>query len=135
LDGEKVLIWCYGAIAGIFQFLFGGWTLLIQTLLAVATFDIITGFWVGAKNAKANSRDLGAGFPRKIGMFVVVALAHLIDKALGSATPVVQTVALCWYIGKEGVSVTENLGKLGVPLPPFIVVALEQLQKEGNKDG
>ena len=69
---------------------------------------------------------------RKVRIFALVALVALVDRVVGSATPLVQTATIYWYVGNEGISIMENLGKMDVPLPSPLKKALEQLQ-EGNR--
>lgn len=117
----------------LFSFLFWEWSMSLKILVAVVTFDIITGILASSKTGKTNSKVGKKGIPRKVGIFVLVALATLVDRVVGSATPLVQTATIFWYVGNEGISVMENLGKMGVPLPGPLTKALEQLKEVDSK--
>jgi toxin secretion/phage lysis holin len=69
---------------------------------------------------------------RKGVILVVVGIAVLLDSMLGNPEPILRTLAIYFYAAREGISVTENLGIIGVSLPPVIVKVLEQLQEKGE---
>lgn len=117
----------------LFSFLFWEWSMSLKILVAVVTFDIITGILASSKTGKTNSKVGKKGIPRKVGIFVLVALATLVDRVVGSATPLIQAATIFWYVGNEGISVMENLGKMGVPLPGPLKKALEQLKEVDSK--
>lgn len=120
----------FALTATLLQFLFGGWTLPIKILVAAISLDIITGVLAASKRGKGNSKAFEKGLKHKIGIFVLVALAHLIDKVIGTSEPIIQTATIYWYVGKEGFSIMENAGKIGVPLPTPLIKALEQLNED-----
>lgn len=128
----NVLKVLFAFMATLLQFLFWEWSLALQILVVVVTFDVITGVLASAKTGKTNSGVGRKGLSRKVGIFVLVALAALVDRVVGSTTPLVQTATIYWYVGNEGISIMENLGKMDVPLPSPLKKALEQLQ-EGNR--
>jgi toxin secretion/phage lysis holin len=111
---------------------FGGWDAALNVLIVLVVLDYITGLLGAIKLKKVNSEVMYWGGIRKIIIFAVVALAVLFDRMLGAPDPVLRTLAIYFYVAREGLSVTENLGKLGVPLPPVIVRVLEQLQTKGG---
>ena len=65
----------------------------------------------------------------------MVALAHLLDKGTGMEAPVLQTAVIWYLIGNEGISITENLAEIGVPLPKSLLYALARLKKEDTNNG
>ncbi|HUX47225.1 MAG TPA: phage holin family protein, partial [Desulfosporosinus sp.] len=71
---------------------------------------------------------------RKGLVLAVVVVAVLLDKMVGNSEPILRTLAIYFYVTREGISVTENLGILGVPLPPSISRVLIQLQKKDDSD-
>ena len=129
----NVLKVLFAFAATLLQFLFWEWSLALQILVAVVTFDVITGVLASAKTGKTNSRVGRKGISRKVGIFVLVALATLVDRVVSSATPLVQTATIYWYVGNEGISIMENLGKMGVDLPGPLRKALEQLKEGSSK--
>lgn len=109
----------------------GGWDIALRILIFLMILDYITGFLGAVKQKKVNSEVMFWGGIRKISILAVVALAVLFDQLLGNPDPVLRTLAIYYYVGREGVSVTENFGIIGVPLPPKLRNVLEQLQEKG----
>lgn len=61
---------------------------------------------------------------------LVIILANLLDILTASGVPVFRTLAIFFYIGMEGLSITENLTRIGVPLPRAMTKYIEQLSEE-----
>lgn len=110
----------------------GGWDAALNVLVVLMVLDYATGFLGAVKNRKVDSEVMFWGGFRKGIILVVLAIAVLLDEMVGNAEPLLRTLAIYFYIAREGVSVTENLGILGVPLPPGISRVLSQLQKNDN---
>jgi len=110
----------------------GGWDSALNVLVVLMVIDYITGLLGAYKLKKVSSEVMFWGGIRKITILAVVALAVLFDQMLGNKEPLLRTLAIYFYAAREGLSVTENLGILGVPLPPGIKRALEQLQEKGE---
>jgi len=111
----------------------GGWDAALNVLVVMMVLDYVTGLLGACKLNKVNSETMFWGGIRKITILAVVALAVLFDQMLGNKEPLLRTLAIYFYAAREGLSVTENLGILGVPLPPGIARVLEQLQDKGGK--
>ncbi|CDX01313.1 Toxin secretion/phage lysis holin [Desulfitobacterium hafniense] len=110
----------------------GGWDIALKVLIVLMIIDYATGFLGAARQHKVNSEVMFWGGIRKIIILAVVALAVLFDQMLGNTEPIFRTLAIYFYAAREGISVTENLGIIGVSLPPVIVKVLEQLQTKGE---
>jgi len=131
----KALATVGGAIAGIF----GEWSILMTILAAAMVLDYISGVLVAAfgKSLKSEGGHLGSkvgfvGLAKKALIIMIVLLATLLDKALGAEAMVFQTATVCYYIANEGISVVENAGLMGLPVPSTIAKALEQM-RDKNK--
>lgn len=120
------------AVGGaIVSFLFGGWSALLTILLAFVVLDYISGVLAAGKEGKLNS-DIGLwGIARKVSIFVVVAIAHLVDTALGDAH-LFRDAAIFFYLANEVLSITENLGRIGAPIPGIIKQAVEVLRGKSD---
>lgn len=117
-----------GAIA---SYAFGGWSALLSILLTFVAMDYISGVLAAGKEGKLNS-DIGLwGIARKVSIFVVVAIAHLVDTALGDAH-LFRDAAIFFYLANEVLSITENLGRIGAPIPGIIKQAVEVLRGKGE---
>ncbi len=119
--------------ATMLQFLFGGWSLPMQILVAVVIIDYLTGLGAAFVGKRLDSRIGSRGIVKKVGFFVLVALAHLLDKGTGMAAPVLQTATIWFLIANEGISITENLGEIGVPIPKVLLDALERLKTKKDE--
>jgi toxin secretion/phage lysis holin len=71
---------------------------------------------------------------RKSVILMVLALSVLLDGLVGNAAPVFRTLAIYFYVSREGLSVVENLGVIGVPLPGFISKVLKQLEDKSKEE-
>lgn len=110
----------------------GGWDIALRVLITLMIVDYATGFLGAIKNKTVNSDEMFWGGIRKGIIFVVLIVAVLLDEMVGNQEPIFRTMAIYFYAGREGISVTENLGILGVYLPPGIAKALKQLQEKGD---
>ena len=120
------------AIGGaVISFLFGGWSSLLSILLAFVVMDYISGVVAAAKEGKLNSEVGMWGIPKKIAIFAVVAIAHLVDSVLGDAH-LFRDAAIFFYLANELLSVTENLGRIGVPVPSVVQKAVDVLRSRGE---
>ena len=121
------------AVAGaVTSYLFGGWSALLNILLTFVVADYITGVTAAAKEGRLNSEVGAWGIVRKVGIFAIVALAHLVDTALGDAH-LFRDASIFFFLANELLSVIENLGRVGVPIPPVIQRAVEVLR--GKSEG
>lgn len=124
----KILL---GAGGAIISFMFGGWTQLMTVLVAFIVIDFVSGVALAAKDGRAASRELWLGVTRKIGTLAIVAIAHLLDTIIGDAH-LIRDAAIFFYLTGELLSLVENLGRLGVPVPPVIGRAVEVLRGKSD---
>lgn len=111
----------------------GGWDTALRVLVVLMVLDYVTGFLGAIKNHKVDSDVMFWGGIRKGVILAVVAIAVQLDQMVGNHEPILRTLTMYFYAAREGVSVTENFGILGVPLPLGVVKVLEQLQKKGEE--
>ncbi|AFV02813.1 MULTISPECIES: phage holin family protein [unclassified Dehalobacter] len=111
----------------------GGWDVALRVLIAFMVIDYITGFLGAVKTHKVDSEVMFWGGIRKGIIIMVIAIAVMLDQLLGNDEPIFRMMALYFYIAREGISITENLGILRVPLPPPIKKVLAQLQEKGGE--
>jgi toxin secretion/phage lysis holin len=110
----------------------GGWDIALKLLVFFMIADYVTGFLLGIKKKQLNSEVMFWGGIRKAAILVVIAIAVLFDELVNNQTPIFRTLAVYYYVAREGISVTENLGGLNVPLPPFVKNVLSQLEEKGG---
>lgn len=114
-------------------YLIGDWIPLMATLLVFQGVDIFTGILNGIDNKNITSKVLYRGFMKKVGQWLLIIVAHHIDVMAFGGNPAVVTAALGFLIGSEGLSITENLGKMGIAIPEQITQYLKQV-KDSDKD-
>ncbi|ASB88451.1 phage holin family protein [Bacillus sonorensis] len=122
--------------AGIAGFLFGGWSVLLTILSVLVIIDYASGLAAAGVNGEMKSKVGYIGITRKVFIFVIVTVAHMIDLLLIESGIemgfLVMTVAIVFYCINELISITENAGKMGVYVPEAITKAIEVL-KQQNK--
>ena len=128
LERESLYKAATAALGTAATYLWGGFDAVFLALVTLACLDYLTGWasaWVGGRL----SSDVGRrGIVKKVGMFVVISVCHIMDQLGGLGEPILRTVAIWWYIGNEALSIVENLGEVGVPIPGRLRQALAVLR-------
>ncbi|ABQ23650.1 phage holin family protein [Clostridium kluyveri] len=130
MDHQRVFNLSISTFGGIMTFIFGGWDICLYVLAAFMVLDYGTGVFSAYITGKVNSQTGFKGILRKSEIFVVLAVGTLLDRLLNEGTWIFRTVVCYYYIANEGISIFENCGKSGLPLPKKIVEALEQLKNK-----
>ncbi|WP_186566504.1 phage holin family protein [Lawsonibacter celer] len=116
----------------------GGWDTALQTLVIFMAVDYVTGILVAAVFHRSGKTERGtldsrAGFKglcKKGAMLLTVLVAARLDVLLGGTYA--RTAVILFFVGNEGLSILENLGLMGAPLPQVLLSALEALKKEAD---
>lgn len=120
------------ATAGaILSYLFGGWSALLGVLLVFVVADYLSGVVAAAVEGRLSSSAGLRGIAKKVGIFGLVAVAHLVDSVLGQAH-FLRDATIFFYLANELLSILENFGRIGVPIPPVVRRAVEVLQAKGE---
>lgn len=107
-----------------------GWDRGIKVLAILMILDVITGLIKAFCMSTLNSTIGRKGISRKLMIPVIVAVAHVLDLILNMEGHLFRTMATLFYIAVEGISILENAGQMGLPLPKGIRGRLEQLKDE-----
>lgn len=110
-------------------YLLGGWDVALQMLLIVIIIDYISGLLKAIYQKKLNSRVGLKGIIKKIGYLAIVTLAVVLDRVLGN-TGDIRTLVIYFFVANEGISIVENWGAMGLPIPSKIMAVLEQLKDD-----
>lgn len=111
--------------------LLGGWDMWLEALVYFVIADYITGL-LAAFCLKTLNSEVGArGIAKKVFVFLLVGIAYKIDVLAG--TELIRVAVCAFYIGIEGLSILENAGKIGIPLPAILIKALEQMRGKGEE--
>jgi toxin secretion/phage lysis holin len=119
-------------IGGIVGYLWGGWSALLGILLAFVVIDYVTGFIAAGAEGKLSSEVGFKGIAKKILIFVLVAVAHLLDEALGGNNDIFRDAVIFFYLANELLSIIENAGRAGLPIPEVLKNAVEILKGKGE---
>lgn len=121
------------ALAGVaVTYLFGGWSTLLGILLTFVIIDYLMGVIAAAKEGKLKSQVGLVGIAKKVFIFAIIAVAHQIDTILGESH-LFRDATIFFYIANELISIIENAGRIGLPLPEPIRNAVEILRKRNDK--
>ena len=129
----------FSAVVGWLGYFLGGCDGLLYALIAFVVIDYITGVMCAIINKQLSSEVGFKGIFRKVLIFLLVGIANIIDVQVIGTGAVLRTAVIFFYISNEGVSLLENAGHLGLPIPEKIKTVLEQLHdraengKEGNE--
>jgi len=130
----KDLVKYVAAMGGSFiTYLFGGWSALIQILLAFVVIDYITGVLAAAYHGKLDSNIGLKGIAKKVFIFVIVACGHLVDGAM-ETQDIVRDAAIYFYIANELLSILENAGEIGLPVPDILKKSIDTLKGKEHED-
>ena len=128
-----------GIIGGAFSAAFGGWSAALSTLLIFMAIDYITGLMVAGVFKQSPKTDTGAlesragfkGLCRKGVMLAIVLVAYRLDLAIG--VEYIKDAVIIAFIANETISIVENAGLMGVPIPPPLVKAIDVLKQREDK--
>lgn len=114
------------------HFLFGGWSFPLSVLVTLMVFDYLSGLVAAVARGDLSSKVGAIGIARKVGILMLVSVAHLADVLIGLEAPVLRTAVTWFYVGNEGISVIENLDDIGIPIPRVLRDALAKVRSEGE---
>lgn len=135
-------LFCFlvGLIGGFFTYLLGGWTEGMKTLVILMVIDYISGVIVAAV-FKNSSKTIGGGLNSNVGFkglvkkffeLMIVAAMVRIDIMLGITY--LRDLCIIGFVLNEMISITENAGLMGIPLPPVVTKAIELLNEKVGAD-
>ena len=116
-----------------------GWFLgecdgLMYALIVFVIADYVTGVMCAVSDKQLSSEVGFKGICRKVLIFVLVGMANILDMHVIGTGCVLRTAVLFFYISNEGVSVLENAGHLGLPIPARLLNVLEQLHEDAEQE-
>lgn len=115
-------------VCTVLSFLFGDMEGLMVALIALIILDYISGVIAAAVEKRLSSEVGAKGIAKKIFMLLIVALANIVDINVIGDGHVLKTVTVVFYICNECISLIENAGRIGVPVPKKLLDVLEQLR-------
>ena len=128
----------FSALGGFCGWFLGGFDGFLYALIAFVVIDYITGVMCAAVDKTLSSEVGFKGIFKKVLIFALVGVGHILDTRIIGAGSVLRTAVIFFYLSNEGVSLIENAAHLGLPVPKKLKEVLEQLhdraEKEDNDD-
>jgi toxin secretion/phage lysis holin len=128
---QNILNGAAAVVGALISYFFGGWTPLLGLFFFVIALDYMSGLGAAVISGQGLSSSIGfKGLIKKFAIVAIVALSHQLDLVLG--TSVVMYGTVYFFICNELISVTENYGRMGLPLPPAIKKVIKVLKERGE---
>lgn len=124
----------FTAIGGWLGYFLGGCDGLVVALVVFVVADYLTGVMCAISEKKPSSEVGFRGICRKVLIFILVGIANILDVQVIGTGSVLRTAIIFFYISNEGISLLENAGRLGLPIPEKLKLVLEQLHNESEKE-
>jgi len=123
----------FTAVGGWLGWFLGGCDGLMYALLIFVVLDYITGIMCAVVDHKLSSEIGFKGIFRKVLIFALVGVGHVLDTHIIGTGSVLRTAVVFFYLSNEGVSLLENAAHLGLPVPAKLKAVLEQLHDRAEK--
>ncbi len=127
-----------GVLGSAVASLFGGWDAAIGTLLifmGIVTGLMAAGIFHRSAKSETGALESGAGWKglcRKGVTLLIVIIAHRLDLLLG--TTMIRDAVVIAFVANETISIIENVGLMGVPIPAAIVKSIDVLNAKANQE-
>lgn len=118
------------AVGGYIGWLLGGVDGLLYALVVFVFIDYITGLMAAVIEKRLSSNIGFKGIFKKVLIFILVGIGHIIDYHLIGKGSAVRTAVIFFYLSNEGLSIMENAAKVGLPIPEKLKVIFTELKKE-----
>ena len=133
---KQTLCAIWGLIGSAIASFFGGWDAGLATLLIFMAIDYVSGLIVAGVFHTSNKTNSGSlesragwkGLCRKCMTLLFVLVAYRLDLVIG--TNYIRDAVIIAFIANETISLVENAGLMGIPLPAVIIKAIDVLQKK-----
>lgn len=131
-----------GVIGSFIASLFGGWDASLTTLLIFMGIDYVTGLIVAGvfhaskktENGSLKSQIGWKGLCKKGVTLLIVLVAYRLDIIVGAEGSYIRDCVIIAFAANETISIIENAGLMGIPIPTVITKAIEVLQKTAEND-
>ena len=123
--------WMTSVLCGIAGFLWGSLDGLLAALIVFMILDYVTGIAAGIMQKNLSSETGFSGLLKKGLILLIVAVGHILDTQIfGGQSSMCRSAVIGFYLSNEGISILENAGKIGIPLPKILIRVLEQLRDD-----
>lgn len=136
---KEMICLASGIVGAAIASLFGGWTASLTTLVIFMAIDYATGLICAGVFHKSQKSPNGAleskacfkGLMRKGVILLIVLVAYRVDLMIGASY--IRDAVCIAFVASEGISIIENAGLMGVPVPKVLTNAMDALTKK-DKD-
>ena len=123
----------FSVIGASIAYFFGDMDGFIHALIAFVILDYITGILAAIVRHELSSNVGFNGIARKITIFIIVGVAHVVDRELLGGTALLRDAVLFFYLANEGLSILENAVEIGIPIPDIIKDKLLQFHNKSKQ--
>jgi len=132
------LVWAklqmgFSIVGGWLGYFIGGVDGLMTALIIFMVADYVTGIMCAVVDKKLSSAVGFKGIFKKALIIMLVGIAHIVDLHVVGTGEALRSAVICFYLSNEGVSVLENAGHLGLPIPEKLKTILAQLHDKNPK--
>ena len=125
--------YAFAALGGAVGAVMGGFDGFLYALIVFVVVDYLTGVMVAVLDKKLSSEVGFHGIFKKVVIFALVAVGHIVDFYVIQNGSVIRTAVIFFYFSNEGISILENASVLGLPVPQKLKDVMEQL-KDGKEE-
>lgn len=118
----------FAAVGGALGWFIGGLDGFLYALIAFVVIDYLTGLLAAGVQKKLSSEVGFKGIAKKIAIFLLVGIANIIDVDVIKNGTALRTAVIFFYLSNEGLSILENAGNIGLPIPEKLKTMLAQLK-------
>ena len=137
---KEMICTIFGVIGSFIASLFGGFDAGMITLIIFMVVDYVTGLIVAGVFKNSTKTETGAlesragwkGLCRKGVTLLIVLIAYRLDLLIG--TNYIRDAVIIGFCANEAISIIENAGLMGIPLPAVISKAIDLLTKKSNSE-
>lgn len=115
------------ALGGFCAYWLGGLDTILICLTAMIVVDYLTGVLQAIHTKTLNSEIGFKGIAKKVTILLVVAVSFILEQATAGAFQI-REIVIMFFIANEAISLIENAGKMGLPIPQKLIDILEQLK-------
>lgn len=129
----NVLKGIFAILGAVLGGIFGPIDGALHSLIIFVIVDYVTGIVYACMEKRLSSEEGSRGIIKKIGIFVVVAMANVLDVYIIKEGGAIRLMTIFFYLANEGISILENMAGMGIPIPLKIKEVLIQLRERANE--
>lgn len=125
--------YAFAALGGAVGAVMGGFDGFLYALIVFVVVNYLTGIMAAILNKRLSSEVGFHGIFKKVVIFALVAVGHIVDTHVIQNGSVIRTAVIFFYLSNEGISILENASLIGLPVPQKLKDVLEQL-RDGKEE-